>query len=111
MVLNYIKNLLILVSMVTASVSVSTFALFVGIPIRINISAVGSKVCVVTAGIKKYKSIIKMKRKKLDKVVLSAKDKLNTTEVLISKDLIDSFINHFIRWIICWKNLMIWKMQ
>ena len=91
MVLNYIKNLLILVSMVTASVSVSTFALFVGI------SAVGSKVCVVTAGIKKYKSIIKMKRKKLDKVVLSAKDKLNTTEVLISKDLIDSFINHFIR--------------
>ena len=97
MVLNYIKNLLILVSMVTASVSVSTFALFVGIHIRINISAVGSKVCVVTAGIKKYKSIIKMKRKKLDKVVLSAKDKLNTTEVLISKDLIDSFINHFIR--------------
>lgn len=97
MVLNYIRNLLILVSTVTASVSVSTFALFVGIPIGIAISAVGSKVCVVAPGIKKFKLIIKMKRKKLDKVVLSAKDKLNTTEVLISKDLMDSFINHFIR--------------
>ena len=40
----------------------------------------------------KYKSIIKKKRH--DKIVLLAKSKLNTIEVLISKDLIDSNIGH-----------------
>ena len=44
-------------------------------------------------GIKKYKSIIK-KKKKHDKIVLLAKYKLNTVEVLISKALIDSVIRY-----------------
>ena len=43
---------------------------------------------------KKIKSIIKKKKKKHDKIVLLRKDKLNTTAVLISKALINSFINH-----------------
>ena len=46
------------------------------------------------SGIKKYKSIIKKKRKKHDKKVLSGKDKSNTIEVLISKALINSYISH-----------------
>ena len=33
--------------------------------------------CVITAGIKRYKSIIKKKKKKLDKTVFLAKSKLN----------------------------------
>ena len=41
-------------------------------------------------GIKKYKSIIKKKKKKHDKVVLLAKTKLNSIEVLISNALTDS---------------------
>ena len=44
-----------------------------------------------TAAIKKYQSIIK---KKDDKIVLSAKTKLNSIEVLISKALIDLNISH-----------------
>ena len=47
-----------------------------------------------TAGIKKYKSIIKKKIKRDDKIVLLAKSKLNSIEVLISKALIDSVIIH-----------------
>ena len=39
-----------------------------------------------------FKSIIKKKRKKHDKIVLLAKSKLNSLEVLISKALIDSVI-------------------
>ena len=35
-----------------------------------------------------------MKKKKLDKTESLGKDKLNTIEVLISKSLIDSCINH-----------------
>ena len=41
-----------------------------------------------------HKSIIKKIKKKHDKIVLLGKDKLNTTEVLISKSLIDSYISH-----------------
>ena len=41
-----------------------------------------------------FKSIIKKKRKKHDKIVLLAKSKLNSIEVLISKALIDSVISH-----------------
>ena len=52
------------------------------------------KICEITAGIKKYKLIIKKKRKRHDKIVLLAKSKLNSTEVLISKALIDSNISH-----------------
>ena len=48
----------------------------------------------ITAGIKKYKSIIKKKKKKHEKIVLLRKDKLNIIEVLISKALIDSYISN-----------------
>ena len=53
--------------------------------------AVGLKICVVTAGIKKY---VIIKKKKHDKIILPAKSKLNSVEDLISKALIDSDISH-----------------
>ena len=53
-VLNYIENLLILLSTVSGCVSVSAFAALVGIPIEITSSAIGLKICVITAAIKKY---------------------------------------------------------
>ena len=62
-VLNYIEHLLILISAVTGSASISASASLVGIPIGITTSAVGSKICVITAEIKKYKLIIKKKEK------------------------------------------------
>ena len=58
--------------------------------IGIKSSAIGLKIYAITAGIKKYKSIIKKKKKKHDKIVLVAKYRLNTIEVLISEALIDS---------------------
>ena len=65
-----------------------------GLPIGIMISEIGLKICTIIAGIKKYKSLIKKKKKKHDKTVLLAKTKLNSIEVLLSKDLIDLNINH-----------------
>ena len=44
--------------------------------------------------IKHYKSIFKRKKKKRNKIILLAKSKLNTTEVLISKALFDSYNSH-----------------
>ena len=57
-------------------------------------SAIGLKICAIDAGIKKYRSIIKKKKKKHDRIVLLAKSKLNNIEVLICKALIDSVISH-----------------
>ena len=50
-------------------------------------SALAINISVITARIKKYKSIPKKKRKKHIKIVLLAKNKLNTIEVLIFKAL------------------------
>ena len=43
---------------------------------------------------KQYKPIIKKKKKKRDKIVLLAKSKLNSKDILISKALIESNISH-----------------
>ena len=66
--LNYIEYLLNLVSAVTGYVSFSVFASWACIPIDIMSSAVGWKICVKTAGIKKYKPIIQKQKKKHDKL-------------------------------------------
>ena len=61
----------------------------------ITSSAIGLKRRSIAAGIKMYKSIIKKKKKKKhDKIVLLAKSKLNSTEVLISRTLIYLNIRH-----------------
>ena len=89
--LNYVEYLLISVSTVTDCVSISALASLVCVAVGITSSAVGIKIYAITAGIKKYKSVIKKKKKKHDKIVLLGKAKLNTIEVLTSNSLIDSY--------------------
>ena len=81
-------------STITGRVSISALASLVGISIGITSCAIGLKNCAITAAIKKYKSIIKKKSKKHDKIVLLAKSKLNRIKVLSSKPLIGSVISH-----------------
>ena len=52
-VLNYIEHLLILISTVTGCLFISALASLVGIPVEITGSAIGLKICVIIAGIKK----------------------------------------------------------
>ena len=47
-----------------------------------------------TTGIKKYKSIIKKRKKRHDKILLLGKYRLNAIEFLISKASINSYISH-----------------
>ena len=68
-VLNYIEHLLVLTSTVSGWVFISNFACLVGFPRGIPNSSIGSKIYVITAGIKKYKSIIKKKKKKHEKIL------------------------------------------
>ena len=92
--LNYFEHFLLFTSVVSGCVSISAFDSLVGIHVGIISSAVGINICAITAGIKKYKLLIKKKRKKHDHLVLLAKTKLNIIAVLISKDLSDSYINY-----------------
>ena len=91
-VLNYIEHLLSFVSTVTGCLSISAFAPLL-FPVGITSSAVGLKICVVIAGIKNYKSIIKKKKKKYDKITLSAESKLNSIGVLISNITHDEYVS------------------
>ena len=92
--LNYIEHFLILASAVTRFISISAFVSLVGIPLGIMSSVIGLKIFAIAAGIKKCKSIINKKKKEHKKLVLLAKSKLNTIEVLISKALINSDNSH-----------------
>ena len=78
---NYVEHQLILLFTVSPCVSRSPFAL----------AGTHIENCVITAGIKKYKSIIKKEKKKHDKIVLLAKSKLYIREFLTSKALTDEF--------------------
>ena len=66
--LNYIEYFLILASM-TGYISISAFAFLLHIPIEFTGSAIGLKICAITAGTKRYMSIIKKKIKKYYKIV------------------------------------------
>ena len=57
----------IILNIYLSTVSISTFTSLVVIPVSIASSAIGLKLCVITAGIEKYKSIIKKKKKSMIK--------------------------------------------
>ena len=71
----YIQHLLVAL--------ISAFGSLVCVPVGITSSAIGLKICAITAGIKK--SITKKKKKNHDEIVLLVKDKLNTVSFLIRK--------------------------
>ena len=64
---NYFGHFLVFVSAVSVCVSIPTFATLVSVPAGIASPAVELKNYVITAGIKKYKSIIQKKKKKHEK--------------------------------------------
>ena len=65
--------MLILASTVTGCVSISVFALLVWLTVDITSFAVELKAFAITAVIKRYKSIVKKKKKTHDKIVLLGK--------------------------------------
>ena len=79
--LNYIEHFLILASTVTKCtvtkcISISAFASLLGILIGITSSAIGLRICAISAGIKTYKLIIKKKEKRHE--IVLAKAQLNS---------------------------------
>ena len=71
-----------------------THTMLADIPLGITSSAIGLKICAIAEIIKKYKSIIKKKKKQHDQIVLLVKSKLNSIEVVISSTLTNSVITN-----------------
>ena len=65
--LNYAGNHLILASTVTGSLSVFLFTSLAAIPVGITSSAIGLKICSITAGIKKFSQLKRKKRRNMIK--------------------------------------------
>ena len=65
-------------------VSISGFASLTDVSVGIASSAIGLKICALSAGIEKCKSIIKEKEKKDNNILFLGNTKLNTIKVLIS---------------------------
>ena len=89
--LDYIEQLYYTI---TGFIWISVFASLIGIPKGITSSAIALNISAITAGTKKYKSMIKKKKNKRDKIAFLAKSKLNSIEVLICKVLIHSVNSH-----------------
>ena len=88
-ILNKIDHLLIVISTNNRCITISAFASLVGIPIGVTSSEIRLKICAITAGIKKYSSIMKKKKKKHEEIAL-----LVLLQVLIFITLIESNISH-----------------
>ena len=73
--LNYFGNFFIFVSAVSDCVSISAFSSLVVVSVGIASSAVEIKIYAIIAGIKKWESIIKKKRKSHNKTNSLAKTK------------------------------------
>ena len=89
--LNYIKHFLILASTISCMYLNFCCYFFDWYSYRNYEFCNWIQICTITAGIKKYQSII---QKKNIKIVSLAKYKLNKIEVLVSKYIIDSNISH-----------------
>ena len=64
---NYIEHFLVFIFAVSGCVFISAFASLAVVPVGIASSAVGIRICAITAGLKKYQSIINKKGKSMIK--------------------------------------------
>ena len=100
-VFNYIEKVLIFLSAASGEVSIISFTSVVGAPVGI-LSAIFNLIFSLTTGfflyffsiIKKLLSIIRRKKKKHYKILMLAKSKLNSIEILVSQAMIDMEISN-----------------
>ena len=91
---DYFGKSLIVLSITTDSISIASFANFVGTPVRI-MSASCSLACSIATGIvKKLLKTTRNKKKKHNKIVTLSRSKLNSIESKISKALTNNEISH-----------------
>ena len=86
---DYFDKTLIVLSATSVGVSIISFASVIGVPVGIASASFTLVFSLTTGIIKKLLSIARNKKKKLNKILVLAKCKLNSIEALISQALID----------------------
>ena len=93
-VFDYIDKILIVLSATTGFVSICSFTSVAGAPVGIANASFTLILSLTTRVVKKLLSTTRNKKKKHDKILMLAKNKLNSSETLVSQALIDMEISH-----------------
>ena len=91
---DYIDKLLIVLSETTGGISIVSFTSIIGAPVGIASASFISIFSLTTGIIKKILIYSRKRKKKHNKILMLTKSKLNSTDTLISKALIDMDISH-----------------
>ena len=91
---HYIDKTLIVLSAISSGVSIISLTSIAGAPVRIASANLTLFFSLTTGKVKKLLNITRNKKKKHDKILILAKNKLTSIETLISQALIDMDISH-----------------
>ena len=91
---DYINKILIVLSATSSGVSIISFTSIIGAPVGIASASFTLIFSLTTGIVKKLLNITRNKKKKHDKILMLAKSKLNSIEILISQALNDMDISY-----------------
>ena len=91
--LDYFDKSLNVLSILSGSISIASFATVIGAPAGIIGASCGFTFSITSGFVKKFLKTIRNKKKKHNKIVMLARSKLNSIESKISKALIDNEIS------------------
>ena len=92
--LDYFDKSLNILSILSGSMSIASFASVIGAPAGIIGASCGFTFSITSGFVKKFLKTIRNKKKKHNKIVMLARSKLNSAESKISKALVDNEISH-----------------
>ena len=92
--LDYFDKSLNVLSILSGSISIASFATVIGAPAGIIGASCGFTFSITSGFVKKFLKTIRNKKKKHNKIVLLPRSKLNSIESKISKALVDNEIGH-----------------
>ena len=91
---DYFGKSLIVLSVATGSISIASFATVIGAPVGMMSASCSLAFSITTGFVKKFLKTTRNKKKKHNKIVMLARNKLNSTESKISEALINNEISH-----------------
>ena len=91
---DYIYKSLIVLSVTNGSVSIASFVAVIGIPIGITTASLSLAFSLCTGLVKKLLRAISDKKNEHNKIIMTARSKLDSTESKISEALINNQISH-----------------
>ena len=92
--LDYFDKSLNVLSILSGSISIASFASVIGVPAGIIGASCGFTFSITSGFVKKFLKTIRNKKKKHNKIIMLARSKLNSIESKISKALVDNEISH-----------------